>query len=70
MEGSAQSSAQERACFIESHQEFEATLRSLRSLICDLLRENQELRTVLLTQRDERIQCPESEVSIITKVSS
>ena len=51
MEFPAQPPASERACSIESHQEIEETLHSLRSLICDLLRENQELRTALLAER-------------------
>ena len=50
---SAQPPASERACSIESHREMEETLHSLRSLICDLLRENQELRTALLAERPE-----------------
>ena len=53
MECFAQLPALEGACSIESHREMEATLRSLRSLICDLLRENHELRMALLEQRSE-----------------
>ncbi len=51
MECSAQEPASKAACSIESHREIVATLHSLRSLIYDLLRENQNLCTVLLTER-------------------
>ncbi|MEA2540225.1 MAG: hypothetical protein QOH35_1591 [Acidobacteriaceae bacterium] len=33
---------------IGAYQELEYTLRSLRALVCDLLKTNQELRTALL----------------------
>ncbi len=54
MECSDLEPASERACSIESHREMEATLHSLRSLICDLLRENEELRTGLFEAFFER----------------
>jgi hypothetical protein len=36
---------------VESHREMEFTLHSLRSLVCDLLRTNQELRDALFDAR-------------------
>jgi len=51
MDCSAQPLASVGACSIESYREIEANLHSLRLLICDLLRENHELRMVLYPER-------------------
>lgn len=54
MKGSTQESASEEECYIEWRREMEAALHSMRLLICDLLRENEEIRTGLLHARSER----------------
>jgi hypothetical protein len=39
---------------IDPHSEMESKLKSLRALVCDLLKTNQELRTALLEARAGR----------------
>jgi hypothetical protein len=53
MEDIARSPVPTGRCSMESHRELEATLHSLRLLICDLLRENQVLRAARLAERSE-----------------
>jgi hypothetical protein len=41
----------EDLCSVDSYREMEYRLQSLRSLVCDLLKTNQELRDALLDAR-------------------